>query len=444
MTYLRPRPARSRSSSSASEPSRYWSKERADSMIDFSVPTEVTTFIRQLRDFIHDDVVPLEGTLVDEDFRGGDGRLETEVLPPLREKARQAGVYGPQIPEEFGGLGLPLTTLAFVSEVCGPHPLASLAINMMAPDEATMHLLEMFGSDEQHERWLRPLAEGRIRSCFAMTEPDAGSDPSRISSLARRTGAGWRIDGHKVFTSGAVGAALCVVMAASDPDAPRRDRVSMFIVPTDAEGFEVVRELKPMGYRELGGLCEVRLSGVEVGSEALLGDLGAGLSMAQARLARGRLGHAMRWIGIAQAALDLAAERALQRETFGQQLSKRQAIQWWLADGATQLSASRLMVLNALWRIEQGVPHKAQISMIKTYVAETLDKIVDDALQVFGGWGYVTDFPLERWYRDARAARIYDGPSEVHRWAVARELLNEVETTGTARRISGDVLGQLI
>lgn len=162
--------------------------------------------------------------------------------------------------------------------------------------------------------------------------------------------------------------------------------------------------------------------------------------MAQARLGRGRIGHAMRWIGIAQRAIDLAAQRAQERETFGQPLAKRQAVQWWLADGATQLHASRLMVLDALWRMEQGLPHRTQVSMIKTFVAEMYNKIVDDALQVFGGWGYTTDFPLEGWYRDARAARIYDGPSEVHRWVVARAVLKQVEAEGSARRACGDLL----
>lgn len=409
-------------------------------MIDFTLEPDTVDFLDRLQSFVDDEVVPVEESLTREDFAGHPNRVETDVLPKLRERAREAGVYAPQISEEHGGLGLGTTTLAFISEKCGPHPLASYAINMMAPDEATMHLLEQFGSPEQQERWLRPLVDGEIRSCFGMTEPDAGSDPRRISSTATRTEDGWRIDAHKVFTSGAIGAAFCVVMAVSDPDAKPGHGISMFIVPTDSRGFEIVRDLETMGSHGLGGHPEIRLDGVEVGPEAQLGELGAGFAMAQSRLGTGRLGHAMRWIGIAQRALDLAAQRALQRETFGDRLARRQAVQWWLADGATRIYASRLMVLNALWRIQNGLPHRTEVAMIKVYVAEMLDEVVDNALQVHGGWGYTTDFPFERWYRDARAARIYDGPSEVHRMFTARELFKEVMESGTANATCGDVL----
>jgi acyl-CoA dehydrogenase len=410
-------------------------------MIDFTVPPEILEFLDRLQAFIDTEVAPLEDQLTEDDFRGADSRVEVEVLPKLRGKAREAGVYAPQLPPEFGGLGLGTTALAFVSERCGPHPLASYAINMMAPDEATMHLLERFGTDEQKERWLEPLAAGEIRSCFGMTELDAGSDPRRISSTAeRRDGGGWRINARKVFTSGAIGAAFCVVMAVSDPDAPPGRGISMFLVPTDAPGFEIVRDLHTMGAHGLGGHPEIALTDVHVGPEAQLGELGAGFEMAQSRLGTGRMGHAMRWIGIAQQAIDLAAQRALERETFGERLAERQAVQWWLADGATRLYAARLMVLNTLWKIERGLDHRTEVAMVKTYVAEVLGEIVDKALQVHGGWGYTTDFPFERWYRDARAARIYDGPSEVHRMLVARNLFKEVLAGGTANRSCGDTL----
>lgn len=408
-------------------------------MIDFSVPVATVAFVERVREFIDIHVAPLETDVTDEDYLSG--RLEHEVLRPLREKAREAGVYGPQLPREYGGQDLGLLSVALVSEVCGPHALGSLALNCMAPDEATMDLLLRFGTPEQKERWLRPLAEGRIRSCFGMTEPDAGADPRRISSTARATSdGGWVIDGHKVFTSGALGAAVCVVMAVSEPDAGPGKGLSMFLVPTDVDGFEVVRNLDTMGYPELGGHPEVRLAGVEVGPDGRLGEPGAGFAMAQARLGTGRLGHAMRWIGIAQRALDLAAQRALHRETFGRPLADRQAIQWWFADAATQLYAGRLMVLNTAWKVENGLPHRTEVAMVKTFVSETLNEVVDHALQVHGGWGYTTDFPFERWYRDARAARIFDGPSEVHRMFIARQLLKDVEATGNARTTTGDPL----
>ena len=409
-------------------------------MIDFTIPEDVAAVVERLQRFIDDEVVPVESGLTDEDYRGEPSRVEAGILPGLRDKARAAGVYAPHVGKRFGGMGLGPTALAFLSERCGPHPLASLAINMMAPDEATMHLLETFGSPEQQERWLRPLVDGRIRSCFGMTEPDAGSDPRRIAATATPADGGWVINATKVFTTGAIGAAFCVVMASSDPRAEAGRGISMFLVPTDTPGFQVVRDLETMGYHGLGGHPEIRLTDVLVPADAQLGELGAGFAMAQARLAQGRIGHAMRWIGIAQRALDMGASRALGREVFGDKLSERQAVQWWLADGATQLRASRLLVLHALWLMEQGLPCRTEVAMVKTYVAEMLGKVVDEALQIHGGWGYTTEFPLERWYRDARAARIYDGPSEVHRMFVARQLLRQVTETGTSAGVAGDLL----
>lgn len=406
--------------------------------MDFTVPAETVEFVERVQGFIDDYVVPAEEEVTEDDFHTG--RVESEILPPLREKARAAGVFGPQLPKEYGGQDLGVTTLALVAERCGPYLLASPALNAMAPDEATMHLLLKFGNDEQRERWLAPLARGETRSCFAMTEPDAGSDPRRISTRAERVDGGWRINGRKVFTTGARGAALCVVMAVSDPDAPPGKGVSMFIVPTENPGFRIVRDIKTMGFPSMGGHPETAFEEVLVGDDAVLGELGAGFAMAQARLETGRLGHSMRWVGIAQRALDLMAARALERETFGAPLATRQSIQWWLSDGATLLYASRLMILNACWCIEQGLPAHSQVSMIKTFVSEVLDEIVDNALQVFGGWGYTTDFPFEQWYRDARAARIFDGPSEVHRMTIARRVLRAVENEGSAAGLCGDVV----
>lgn len=407
--------------------------------IPLALDAATSDYLARLDTFVAEHVEPAEALLGPDDVRRRREHLESEVIPALRAAARTAGVYGPQLPREYGGLELPLTTLAMIAERCGPHRLAALAINMMAPDEASMHLLEMYGDAAQKERWLAPLAAGEIRSCFGMTEPDAGSDARRISTTATPVEGGWRIDGRKAFTSGAIGAKVCIVMANADPSLPRSAGISMFLVPTDTPGFRILRELEPMGYYELGGLCEVELDGVVVTSDALLGELGAGLQMARARLGRGRIGHAMRWIGIAQAALDLGAKRAQERTTFGEPLARRQAVQWWLADGATALRASRLLVLDALQRMESGLPHETEVSMIKTYVAETLNSIVDDALQIFGGWGYTDDFPLAGWYRDARSARIYDGPSEIHRWMVARRVLKDVAEYGTAAEICGAV-----
>jgi acyl-CoA dehydrogenase len=408
-------------------------------VIDFSVPDDVRSAVQRLDKFITTEVAPAEANVDEVDI--GSGAIETELLPSLRAAAKRAGVYAPQLPTAWGGQGLGPTAVALLAERCGPHPLAALALNCSAPDEGNLHLLLHYGTPAQQERWLRPLAEGTIRSCFAMTEPDAGSDPRRMRSSAHQQPDGrWRINAHKVFTTGAIGAALCIVMAVTDPDAPAGKGISLFLVPTDSPGFEVVQDLHTMGFAAVGGHPEVALRDVTVDADALFGERGTGFAMAQSRLGVGRLGHAMRWIGVAQRALDLAATRALTRETFGAPLADRQAVQWWLADGATTLHASRLMVLEACWRIENDIPHATQVAMIKTFTAEALCKIVDNALQVYGGHGYTSQLPLERWYRDARAARIYDGPSEVHRMYVARRVLREVERTGTSRQATGENL----
>jgi alkylation response protein AidB-like acyl-CoA dehydrogenase len=406
--------------------------------MDFTVPPQTVEFVERVQAFIDECVVPVEADVTEHDIHSG--RLEQEILPPLRDRAREGGVFGPQLPREYGGQDMGVTTLALVAERCGPHALASLALNTMAPDEATMHLLLKFGTEDQKKTWLEPLARGQTRSCFGMTEHDAGSDPRRISARAERVDGGWRINGRKVFTTGAQGAAFCVVMAVSDPDAPPGKGVSMFIVPAGADGFRIVRDMKTLGFPSMGGHPEVAFEDVVVGDEAVLGELGAGFEMAQARLEVGRLGHSMRWIGISQRALDMMAARSLQRETFGAPLASRQAIQWWLSDGAMMLYASRLMILNACWRIEQGLPARSQVAMIKTLVSEVLNDIVDNALQVHGGWGYTEDFPFAQWYRDARAARIFDGPNEVHRMSVARRLLEAVAAGGSAAELCGDVL----
>ncbi len=406
--------------------------------MDFTVPAATIEFVEKVQTFIDDYVAPAEEDVTEADF--DNGRVESEILPALRDEARRAGVFGPQLPKEYGGQGVGLTTLALVAERCGPHVLGSLALNAMAPDEATMHLLLHFGNDQQRKRWLEPLARGEIRSCFGMTEHDAGSDPRRIASRAERLDGGWRINGRKVFTTGARGAAFCVVMAVSDADAAPGKGVSMFIVPAGTTGFRVVRDIETLGYPSMGGHPEIALDDVFVEDDAVLGELGAGFAMAQARLEIGRLGHSMRWVGIAQRALDMMASRALQRETFGAPLATRQSIQWWLSDGATLLNACRLMVLNACWRIEQGISAHTQVSMVKTFASEILDEIVDHTLQVFGAWGYSEDFPIAQWYRDARAARIFDGPSEVHRMTIARRVLKAVEAEGTAAELCGDVI----
>jgi alkylation response protein AidB-like acyl-CoA dehydrogenase len=338
-------------------------------------------------------------------------------------------------------MGLGALGVALVSQELGASGLASLALNVMAPDEGNMHLLLDAGTEEQKERYLRPLAEAEIRSCFAMTERDvASSDPRQLRTSATLDGDEWVINGEKWFITGANGAAFAIVVARTDPENENPYlRYSLLIVEADTPGWEVVREIPVMGTHGPGGHCEIRLNDCRVPEDSLLGDRGLGFVLAQKRLGMGRIAHAMRWIGVSQRALDLAAKRALEREAFGRRLGEHQAVQWMLADSAIELYASRLMVLHAAWKIEQELDYRQEISMIKVFVAEALNRIVDRALQIYGSLGISEDVPLSRFYTDARAARIYDGPSEVHRMVIARNLLKAQLKEGTTKGATGAI-----
>jgi alkylation response protein AidB-like acyl-CoA dehydrogenase len=339
-------------------------------------------------------------------------------------------------------MGLGAIGMALVSQELGVSALASLALNCMAPDEGTMHLLLEAGTPEQKDRYLKPLAAADVRSCFAMTEKGvASSDPRQLRTRAVQDGGDWVIDGEKWFVSGAAGAAFAVVVAMTDPDQeqPHR-RYSLFIVDADSPGWKVIREIPVMGSHGPGGHCEVRLEECRVPGDAMLGGRGEGFTLSQKRLGMGRIGHAMRWIGVAQRALDLSSARALQREAFGKRLADHEAVAFDMADSATELYASRLMVLHAAWKIDRGLEHRQEIAMIKTFAAEALGRIVDRALQVHGALGIATETPLARFYQDARAARIYDGPSEVHRMLIARNLFKAFGTDGTTKGAAGGVV----
>jgi acyl-CoA dehydrogenase len=403
-------------------------------VIDFTVPPELEDVRTRVGAFVRDEVLPLEPDLDDTNF---DLRLSE-----VRIRARKAGLWNPHLPPEWGGLGLGALGMALVSQELGVSALASLALNCMAPDEGNMHLLLHAASDEQKERYLRPLAEGAVRSCFAMTERDvASSDPTRLQATAKQDGDGWVLNGEKWFITGANGAAFAIVVARSedDPQVDPRNRFSLFLVDAHNPGWEVVREIPVMGTEGPGGHCEVRLNDCRVGPEALLGRAGEGFALSQVRLGPARLAHAMRWIGVAQRALDIATQRAISREAFGKPLARHEAVAWMLADSAIELYAARLMVLHAAWKIDGGQGFRQEVAIVKVFVAEALGKIVDRAIQICGSLGYSGDLPLERFYRDARAARIYDGPSEVHRMIIARNLVKAMAEEGTTKPATGGV-----
>lgn len=388
--------------------------------IDFRVPPRLRPVLDTVRRYVEEDVLPAEREVTDPH----DLLASWHIVERLRERARELGIYTPQLPEEWGGLGVGALGMALISQECGVSMLASLGLNAMAPDEGNMHVLLVAGTEEQKERFLRPLAEGKVRSCFAMTEPDvASSDPLNLRTTAVRDGDEWVLNGRKWFISGADGAAFAIVVARTGPEEARHKAYSLFLVPTDTPGWEVVRRPGLIGAHYAGGHPELRLTDVRVPAENMLGAEGEGFAITQKRLAVGRLAHAMRWIGVSQRALDLTAERLLERKAFGVELARHQALQFFIADSAMDLYASRLMVLNAAWRLDNGLPHRQEISMVKTFVSEAFGRILDRAVQVFGSHGIATDEPIAQWYADARAARIYDGASEVHRMTIARTCL---------------------
>jgi len=374
--------------------------------MDFELPKDLVELRDRVAAFVRDEVIPAENGSAD--------------IKSLRDKARKAGIYGPQLPREYGGLGLGTIAMCVLFEQAGRSFLGPLALNCSAPDEGNMHLLSLYATDEQRERYLRALVEGTIRSCFAMSEPapGAGSDPTMMQTRATRVDGGWEINGRKWFTTGAEGAAFAITMAVTDA----QKGVTMFLVPTDTPGFRVVRSIPTMGGHEPGH-GEVEYNGVRVPDSAVLGKVGEGFKMAQVRLTPARLTHCMRWLGVAQRSLEIATDRAKTREAFGRKLAEHQAIQWMIADSEIELHASRMMVMQAAWKHERGDDIRHESSICKVFVAEAVNRIIDRAIQICGALGISTDTPLEHFYREARAFRIYDGPSEVHRMVIARNVL---------------------
>lgn len=390
--------------------------------MDFSIPPHVQDICQRIRHFVEREVIPLEPLATATE----DG-LPADALRTLRAKAKAARLWAPQLSVELGGLGLSLTELAPVFEEAGRSLWGPVALNCAAPDEGNMHLLHLYANEEQVERYLRPLAAGAIRSAFGMTEPPpgAGSDPAMLQTIARKEEDEWVIDGHKWWTSGADGAAFLLIMARTDTEAPVHKSSTIFIAPKDTPGIEVVRRIPHMGGNSPGGHCEIRLNSVRLPSSAVLGMVGAGFALTQARLGPARLTHCMRWTGVAQRALEIAAQYASERSAFGKALSEHQSVAWMLADSATELHAGRMMVAQAAWLLERGENARRETSMAKVFVAETVNRVLDRAIQICGGTGISRDLPLSTWYEAARAFRIYDGASEVHRMVIARDIIKK-------------------
>ncbi len=384
--------------------------------MDFTISSSVQDLARRVRAFVDTHVLPLE-----HDMLHGATITREDVLA-LRDLARAEGLFAPTMPKDLGGLGLPLPDWIPVLEAAGRSLLGPLAIHCSAPDEGNMHTLHLFANDEQHETYLRPLAAGRVFSGFSMTEPPngAGSDPTMIQTSATRDGDDWVINGHKWYTSNGEVADFFLIMARTTPDVPAHKGCSIFLAPATTPGINIVRDVPTMGLHDFGGHVEIKYENVRLPHSALMGEEGQGFAITQARLGPARLTHCMRWTGIAQRALEIATQYAMRRDAFGKKLMEHEAVAFMLADSEVELHAARLMMQQAAWLLGQGDQARTETSMTKLYISEAVNRIIDRAVQICGGTGISRDLPLSHWYESARAFRIYDGASEVHRMVTAR------------------------
>ncbi len=397
--------------------------------MDFTVSDTMKAVLEMINEFIDRELIPLEPEFVNTEFR--------DMLPALREKqemVKKMELWAPNYPKELGGMGLSLVEHGLLSEALGRTPLGHYVFWCQAPDAGNVEILHLHGNDKQKKEYLEPLVAGNIRSCFAMTEVDMpGSNPVMLETTAVKDGSDYIINGHKWYTTAADGARFAITMAVTDPEAPIYLQASMIIVPTDTPGFNLVRNIPVMGHEgsDYASHGEIIFQNVRVPQENLLGPEGHGFVIAQERLGPGRIHHCMRWLGICQRAFDLMCRRANERIVApdGKTLASRQIIQQWVAESAAEIQAARLMTLHAAWMIDTHGQKEArdQVSMIKYVVANTMQRVVDRALQVHGGLGMTDDTILAYFYRHERAARIYDGADEVHKASLARRILKSYQ-----------------
>jgi acyl-CoA dehydrogenase len=392
--------------------------------MDFDIPPALRELQQRTRRFIADEVIPLE-----KDPRCTPHGPTEALRAELIAKAAAAGLLAAHVGRDFGGLGLDHRGKAIVFEEAGYSPLGPVALNIMAPDEGNMHLLEAVASPAQRERWLRPLAAGRIRSCFCMTEPDpgAGSDPGMLQTRAVRDGDDYLVSGRKWFITGAEGAAFAIIMARLEDG-----RATMFLADMDRPGITVERSMDTLDSCFPGGHGVVRFDELRVPAADVLGEPGEGFKYAQVRLSPARLTHCMRWLGAARRAHDVAVSYACQRRAFGKLLAEHEGVGFGLADNEMDLHVTRLAVWHAAWVLDQGHLGLTESSRCKVIASEAIWRVVDRSVQFLGGQGVTGETVVARIFADVRAFRIYDGPSEVHRWSLARRILKNAGSSGTA------------
>jgi acyl-CoA dehydrogenase len=392
-------------------------------MMRFDVSDDVEQLRRQILAFIQDVVAPYENDPRNDTYEVHDDlRLELVAL------AREAGLLSPHAPKIYGGLGLDHRSQAVVFEAAGWSPLGPLALNIQAPDEGNVNLLHQVGTDEQKARWLPGVVAGQIRTVFSMTETatdGAGSDPERLQTEAREIADGWVIRGRKYMITGAVGATLNIVMARAYDRAGRELGPTMFLAPIDDPAFRIDRLLDTLDSNSPGRHAEVSFNDLRVPRDAVLGQVGQGLRNAQVRLGPARLTHCMRWLGHAGRCHQIAVAHARTRRSFGAPLGEHQGVGFMLADNEMDLHVSRLAIWQAAWRLDTGDIGRNETSMCKVFCSERLGRVVDRCVQILGSIGITRDTVVERIYRDIRPFRIYDGPSEVHRHALAQRLMTK-------------------
>ena len=406
--------------------------------IDFTLTPELEAIRLRVREFIDDVVRPGEEKI------GGLDRVEArmdyiQTLFAMRDEARKVGLWLPHMPTEWGGMGLGHVELAMVQAEAAKSSFGPFVLNCMAPDEGNMHTLLHWATDEQKERYLRPLCEGRAMSCFAMTEPEvAGSDPTLIRTNAYQDGDEWVINGHKWFISNAHRAQFAILLARTedDPDLPQAGNTA-FLVDIPSDGWTEVRQIETM--HGSTGHSEILIEDLRVPDSAMLGGRGQGHMLGQYRLGPARLAHCMRWIAQAEMALDMMVDRSLNRFAHGSLLAEKQGIQWMIADSTMELYQAKLMVLHAAYRIDSQLDFKSEVSMAKHFVANALGRIIDRSIQVHGALGYSTDTPLASMYQHARWARFADGADEVHQMRIAQRTIAAYKDHGSTRTATGDL-----
>jgi len=407
--------------------------------IDFTLAPEHAEIRDRVREFVQNRVMPeMKGFDDEEKVLSREEYIRT--ILELRVEAQERGLWLPHMPKEWGGMGLGHVELAMVQAEAGKTRMGPWILNCMAPDEGNMHTLLHWATDAQKEKYLKPLCDGIQMSCFAMTEPEvAGSDPTLIRTHAEQDGDEWIINGHKWFISNARRASFAILIARTEPDVPEGSRGAntAFLVDLPAEGWNDVREIETMHGGT--GHSEIVIEDLRVHDDQILGGRGNGHRLGQYRLGPARLAHCMRWIAQAETALDMMCDRALNRYSHGSLLAEKQGIQWLIADSAVELYQCKLMVLHAAYKIDRGEDFRTEVSMAKHFVANSLNRIIDRAIQVHGALGYSTDTPLANMFQHARWARFADGADEIHQMRIAERTLAAYKDTGSTALATGDL-----